>query len=92
MKVKALVRDLKMFPAVNGKKHYAICTIETEAPLEIIELRLFAGHIDNNTANELQKCKGRVVEIPLQMEEYNGKTNLKFPMNEAFVAPPVTAK
>jgi hypothetical protein len=91
MLVKALVRSIQRRNE-HTDKPFAIVTVETDRPLEIVEFRLFGQSMSDGTATSFHNAIGSVVEIPLTLDTYKGQTSLKFPMGDVFTWSPPAQK
>ncbi|MCF6281453.1 MAG: hypothetical protein L3J28_04445 [Candidatus Polarisedimenticolaceae bacterium] len=88
MLVKALVRNVSKRNE-QTEKPFAIVTVETQQPLEILEFRLFGQSMQDGTTSSFINAVGSEVDIPLTLDTYKGFTALKFPMGEVFTFVPV---
>ena len=85
MKVQALIRSLQR-GSFNDKPN-ATLTLETTDPLEIMEIRMFSNSIDDGTVDRLQKCVGKVIQIPLSVNIYKGNIQYQIPFNTVIDVP-----
>jgi len=86
MLVKALIRSVTRQGSVE--KPFAVLAIETEQPLEIIEIRMFKNAIDDGTVARLENVEGRTIDLPLRMEVYQGRLQYQLPYGADIQCPP----
>jgi len=80
MQIVALVRDVQV-NRNNAEKPFAVITLETEQPLQIVEIRLFKNQIDAGIADKLIPMKGKMVFFPIEPQIYNGRLQFQFPFD-----------
>lgn len=87
MNVIALIRSL--VETNREGKPGALLTLETENPLQITEVRLNKSHVEMGVIQALKPFVGKVAQVPLAVESFNGRTELKWPFGVPF-SPPVS--
>lgn len=85
MLVKALIREVR--ENANAQKPMAIVTVEVTRPLEIIEMRLFKQSYDDGTVIRFKQLAGVEIDLPLQVEVYNGRLSYGLPFGETVSVP-----
>ena len=88
MLVKAHIRAVTDVSQSADKPMHKV-SVETEAPLEIIEFRCFGADVTNGNVNKLQSLLGKTCMLPLTVGEYKGKPQISLSFGESIqtVAP-----
>jgi len=72
MHVLCSVHNVRHF---NGDKLKAEVSLIVEEPDMIIRLRLYDAHEKQGIVSIFEKCKGKQVKVPLDVDLYQGKIN-----------------
>lgn len=70
MHVLCSVHNVRHF---NGDKLKAEVSLIVEEPDQIIRLRLYDAHEKQGVISIFEKCKGKQVKVPLDLDIYQGK-------------------
>ncbi len=70
MYVLCSVHNVRLF---NGAKLKAEVSLIVEEPDQIIRLRLYDAHEKQGIISIFEKCKGKQVKVPLDLDLYQGK-------------------
>jgi len=90
MLVKAHIRAVTDVSQSADKPMHKV-SVETEAPLEIIEFRCFGQDVSNGNVAKLQSLLGKTAMLPLTVDEYKGKAQIKLSFGEVIqTAAPVS--
>jgi hypothetical protein len=82
MLVNAMVRAVET--GKSGEKEFAIISLETSQPLEIIQFRMFDNHIKDGTVAHIKSCIGADISLPLEAGIYQNKIQYQFPYGAVF--------
>lgn len=79
MLVDALIRSVEL--QGSGDKAFAVLTIETEQPLEIMQIRLFNSFIQSGVVKQLQSVVGKAIKLPVKVDVYKGSIQYQMPFD-----------
>ena len=86
MLVKCLIRSATRKKSQQDKD-YGLVTIETERPLEISDISIYGSQMGDGTFDNIARCVGKVLELPLKLDSFKGNTKLAYSMGESFQLP-----
>lgn len=85
MLVDCLVRSVKRGGTIE--KPFATLVIETDQPLEIIEMRLFSNSINDGSVATLEQSVGKAIKLPLSANVYQGRLQFQLPFDAVIDVP-----